>query len=74
MNRLLALSATARRALFGCAVLAALGAVALVGQAWALAGVLADIVDGGGAPTGGRLGVLAGVVLARAVLGWATQV
>jgi thiol reductant ABC exporter CydC subunit len=64
-----ALSGSARRALVGCAVLAAFGAVALVVQAWALTGVLADIVAGGGAPVGGRLGVLA-----RAVLGWATQV
>ena len=55
-------------------MLAALGAVALVVQAWALASVLADIVAGAGAPIGGRLGVLAGAVLARAVLGWATQV
>ncbi|MGH3756502.1 thiol reductant ABC exporter subunit CydC [Actinophytocola sp.] len=70
----LALSRTARRALAGCAVLGALGAVALVVQAWALASVLADIVAGAGAPAGELLGVLAGAVLARALLGWATQV
>ncbi|HEV7646603.1 MAG TPA: thiol reductant ABC exporter subunit CydD [Actinophytocola sp.] len=68
------LSGAARRALVGCAVLAAFGAVALVAQAWALASVLADVVAGAGAPVGERLGVLAGAVLARAVLGWATQV
>ncbi len=70
----LALSSTARRALVGCAGLAALGAVALVVQAWALAAVLADVVSGAGTPPGGLLGVLAGAVLARALLGWATQV
>ena len=66
------LSGTARRALAGCAVLAAFGGVALVAQAWALATVVAKVVAG--APIGGPLGVLAGAVLARAVLGWATQV
>ncbi|GAB3438707.1 hypothetical protein GCM10027436_20170 [Actinophytocola sediminis] len=63
-----------RRALVWCGVLAAGHAVALVVQAWALAGVLADVVGGTGAPIGGRLGALAGAVLARALLGWATQV
>ena len=70
----LALSGAARRALAWVAVLATFGAVALVVQAWALASLLAGIVEGGAAPVGGRLGVLAGAVLARAVLGWATQV
>ncbi len=59
------LSAAARRALAACAVLAALGGCALVVQAWALA----TVVTGGSA-----LGVLAGAVVARALLGWATQV
>jgi thiol reductant ABC exporter CydC subunit len=59
------LSRSARRALAGCAVLAALSGCALVVQAWALAEVV----------TGGRtLAVLAGAVVARAVLAWATQV
>ncbi|MPZ80742.1 MAG: thiol reductant ABC exporter subunit CydD [Actinophytocola sp.] len=70
----LRLSRVARRALVGCAVLAAVSAVALVVQAWAVASVLADVVRGAGAPIGERLGVLAGAVLARAILGWATQV
>ncbi len=74
MRGVLALSATARRALAGCAVLAALGAAALVVQAWALASLLSGIVAGVGAPAGGRWGALAGAVLARALLGWATQV
>ncbi len=74
MTGVLALSRVARRALAGVAVLAAAGAVALVGQAWALATLLAGIVAGAGAPAGELLGVLAGAVLARAVLGWATQV
>lgn len=62
------LSRAARRALAGCAVLAVLGGIALVAQAWALAKLLA------GAPVGGPLGMLIGAVLARAVLSWATQV
>lgn len=66
------LSSAARRALAGCAVLAALSAGALVAQAWGLATVLSAV--GAGAPVGGPLGVLAGAVLARAVLVWATQV
>jgi ATP-binding cassette subfamily C protein CydCD len=60
--------------LAGCVVLAGLTAVAMVGQAWALASVLADAVAGRGGPIGGRLAILAGAVAARAVLGWATQV
>ncbi|TDV50955.1 thiol reductant ABC exporter subunit CydC [Actinophytocola oryzae] len=59
------LSRAARRALVGCAVLAALSAVALVVQAWALAGVVT------GRPV---LVVLTGAVVARALLSWATQV
>ena len=59
------LSSAARRALAGCAVLAALSGCALVVQAWALAEVVT------GAP---MLVVLAGAVVARAVLAWATQV
>lgn len=59
------LSSSARRALAGCGVLAALTGAALVAQAWALAETL----------TGhGFLPVLAAAVLARAGLGWATQV
>jgi thiol reductant ABC exporter CydC subunit len=59
------LSSSARRALAGCAMLAGLSAAALVVQAWALASLL----------TGGDgLVVLAGAVIARAFLGWATQV
>jgi ATP-binding cassette, subfamily C, bacterial CydCD len=73
VNRLWMSTAT-RRALTVCGVLAAAQATALVVQAWALASVLADIVRGAGAPIGERLGVLAGAVLARALLGWATQV
>ncbi len=63
-----------RRALAGCAVLAAAGGAAVVVQGLVLATILADLVGGAGAPTGERLGVLAGAVLARAVFGWATQV
>ncbi|MFL6120640.1 thiol reductant ABC exporter subunit CydC [Actinophytocola sp.] len=59
------LSRAARRALAACAVLAGLSGGALVVQAWALAGVVT------GSPL---LVVLAGAVLARAVLTWVTQV
>ncbi|MGB3439900.1 MAG: thiol reductant ABC exporter subunit CydC [Actinophytocola sp.] len=59
------LSRAARRALAGCAVLAGLSGGALVVQAWALAAVVAG---------SGGLGVLAGAVVARALLVWATQV
>lgn len=59
------LSRAARRALAACAVLAALSGIALVAQAWALAGVIT------GKPL---LVVLAGAVVARAFLTWATQV
>jgi ATP-binding cassette subfamily C protein CydCD len=60
-----ALPRQARRALALCFVLAFLTALALVAQAWSLASVV----------TGhGFLWVLAGAVVARAVLGWATQV
>jgi thiol reductant ABC exporter CydD subunit/thiol reductant ABC exporter CydC subunit len=59
------LSSSARRALAGCAVLAAVSAAAVVVQAWALASVITG---------GGGLAVLAGAVVARALLGWATQV
>ena len=59
------LSGAARRALVGCAVLAGLSGCVLVVQAWALAGVVT------GSPL---LVVLAGAVIARALLTWATQV
>ncbi|MET0235858.1 MAG: thiol reductant ABC exporter subunit CydD [Kibdelosporangium sp.] len=59
------LPASARRALALCFGLAFLSALALVAQAWALASVV----------TGhGLLVVLVGAVIARALLGWATQV
>lgn len=57
-----ALPSVARRAL---AVLAFLNALSLVAQAWALASLLTG---------GGTLVVLAGAVIARALLNWATQV
>src|SRR5262245_61781838 len=58
------LSRAARRALAGCAVLAALSGCALVVQAWALAGVVT------GKPV---LAVLTSAVVARFLLTWATQ-
>ncbi|KOX34500.1 ABC transporter ATPase [Saccharothrix sp. NRRL B-16348] len=58
------LSRSARRALAWCAVLAALTAGALVWQAVALASALV---------TGGSLWVLAGAVVVRALLAWATE-
>jgi thiol reductant ABC exporter CydD subunit len=65
MRALSQLSRAARLALAGCAALAVLSGITLVVQAWALAGVVT------GEPV---LGVLAGAVVARALLVWATQV
>lgn len=73
LGALPALSLSARRALAGCAVLAALSAAALVVQAWVVASVLADVVTGG-PPPGERLVILVVAVAARALLSWATQV
>ena len=70
----LRLSRAARRALAGCAVLAGMHALSLVAQAFALAWVLADLVADGPDQVAGPLAMLTGAVLARAVLGWATQV
>ncbi|WP_091450058.1 thiol reductant ABC exporter subunit CydD [Actinokineospora iranica] len=67
------MSPSARRALLACGVLATMTAAALVVQAWALASALAGVVSGRGMPSG-ALAVLAGAVVARALLGWATQV
>ncbi|MEU4764266.1 thiol reductant ABC exporter subunit CydD [Actinosynnema sp. NPDC023794] len=64
LGALPALSRSARRALAWCAVLAALTAGALVWQAVALASALV---------TGGSLWVLAGAVVVRALLAWATE-
>ncbi|WP_018683476.1 thiol reductant ABC exporter subunit CydD [Actinokineospora enzanensis] len=61
------MSPSARRALACCGLLAAATALAVVVQAWALAEALTDF-------TGTALAVLAGAVVARALLGWATQV
>lgn len=73
LGALPALSATARRALAGTGTLAALNALALVAQAFVLASVLADVVSGSTGHLGPRLAVLAGVVVARAMIGWATR-
>ncbi|WP_253887471.1 thiol reductant ABC exporter subunit CydC [Actinokineospora diospyrosa] len=61
------MSPSARRALALCGRLAVLNAVALVVQAWALALVLTSY-------SSRVLAVLAGAVIARSLLGWATQV
>ncbi|GAB3914142.1 hypothetical protein GCM10029964_124930 [Kibdelosporangium lantanae] len=63
-----ALPSGARRALALCVVLSFLTALALVAQAWSLSALLT------GQEIDRMLGVLAGAVVARAVLGWATQV
>ncbi|MDQ3406284.1 MAG: thiol reductant ABC exporter subunit CydD [Actinomycetota bacterium] len=67
------LSPSARRALALCAVLAVASAAAVIGQAWALAAALAGMVAGTGLPSI-TLPVLACTVIARALLGWATQI
>jgi ATP-binding cassette subfamily C protein CydCD len=71
LGALPALSPTARRALIGCVLLAAANAIALVASAWALSRALAAIVAG--TPIGDDLVVFASAVLARALLGWASQ-
>ncbi|GDY31196.1 thiol reductant ABC exporter subunit CydD [Gandjariella thermophila] len=69
------LSGSARRALYGCGLLAALNAVALAVQAWAISSALADVVGhrSGLSTVADRAGVLAVAVVARAVLGWAIE-
>ncbi|GAA3996375.1 thiol reductant ABC exporter subunit CydC [Allokutzneria multivorans] len=78
---------SARRALAVTGVLSVLTAIALVAQAWAIATALASVVSGaaaGGAAALGSAGgvldalrfpllVLAGAVVARAALAWATE-
>lgn len=69
------LSSAARRALVVSGLLSAGNAVALVVQAWALGTALARVVTEGVQPAelSRHLVVLAAAVLARAVLGWATE-
>ncbi|MER6989533.1 thiol reductant ABC exporter subunit CydD [Saccharopolyspora hirsuta] len=69
------LSASARRALAVAGLLSVGNAIALIVQAWALGSALAAVVTRGAAPDeiGDYLVVLAGAVVARAVLGWATE-
>ncbi|MGW1680484.1 thiol reductant ABC exporter subunit CydD [Saccharopolyspora sp. NPDC002376] len=69
------LSASARRALVVAGLLSVGNAVALIVQAWALGSALAAVVTRGGEPSeiSRYLVVLAGAVVARAVLGWATE-
>ncbi|WP_312880157.1 thiol reductant ABC exporter subunit CydD [Actinokineospora xionganensis] len=64
MKPLRELSASARRALAACAVLAVASGAAVVWQAWALASAI----------TGGPLAPLAVAVVTRGLLGWVTQV
>ncbi|WP_010313406.1 ATP-binding cassette domain-containing protein [Saccharopolyspora spinosa] len=69
------LSGAARRALVVAGLLSVGNAVALIMQAWALGSALAAVVTRGAAPEaiGHYLVVLAAAVVARAVLGWATE-
>ncbi|MFB9906466.1 thiol reductant ABC exporter subunit CydD [Allokutzneria oryzae] len=73
------MSVSARRALTLAGALSVLNAMVLVTQAWALATALATVVTTG-APAGALLeqlrfplAVLAGAVVARALLAWATE-
>ncbi|MER5394446.1 thiol reductant ABC exporter subunit CydD [Saccharopolyspora sp. NPDC002686] len=69
------LSASARRALVVAGLLSVGNAVALIVQAWALGSALAAVVTRGVEPSeiSRYLVVLAVAVVARAVLGWATE-
>lgn len=73
LGALPALSVSARRALWWTGALAVGNAIAVVGQAWALATALAAIVTTGAAPgdIGRPLGMLAVAIGLRAVFGWA---
>ncbi|MEU5853144.1 thiol reductant ABC exporter subunit CydD [Saccharopolyspora shandongensis] len=69
------LSGSARRALVVAGLLSVGNAAALIVQAWALGSALAAVVTSAASPEkiGDYLVVLAGAVVARAVLGWATE-
>ncbi|MEV5537547.1 thiol reductant ABC exporter subunit CydD [Saccharopolyspora shandongensis] len=69
------LSGSARRALVVAGLLSVGNAAALIVQAWALGTALAAVVTSAASPEeiGDYLVVLAGAVVARAVLGWATE-
>ncbi|SDN29003.1 thiol reductant ABC exporter subunit CydD [Allokutzneria albata] len=68
------MSVSARRALAVTGVLSVLTAIALVTQAWAIATALATVVAGGALDAlRTPLIVLAGAVVARAALAWATE-
>ncbi|MGW5644733.1 ABC transporter transmembrane domain-containing protein, partial [Saccharopolyspora sp. NPDC003762] len=69
------LSGSARRALVVAGLLSVGNAAALIVQAWALGSALAAVVTGAASPEeiGDHLVVLAGAVVARAALGWATE-
>ncbi|WP_086819595.1 thiol reductant ABC exporter subunit CydD [Allokutzneria sp. NRRL B-24872] len=68
------MSVSARRALAVTGVLSVLTAIALVAQAWAIATALASVVAGGTSDAlRFPLLVLAGAVVARAALAWATE-
>ncbi|MDR7301895.1 thiol reductant ABC exporter subunit CydD [Haloactinomyces albus] len=69
------LSPSARRALWSAGLLAVAQALALIVQAWSLADALAAVVTRGAGPAAvsEQLFVLAGAVVVRSVLGWATE-
>ncbi|RCW47314.1 ATP-binding cassette subfamily C protein CydCD [Halopolyspora algeriensis] len=69
------LSPSARRALWLSGLLAVARALALIVQAWSLADALAAVVVRGVGPAAvsEQLLVLTGAIVARAVLGWATE-
>lgn len=74
LGALPALSAVARRALAWVALLSLAGAGLLVAQAFLLADALASLVDGRVAGVTLALQLLAGVVVGRALVSWATRV
>jgi thiol reductant ABC exporter CydD subunit/thiol reductant ABC exporter CydC subunit len=74
LGELPTLSVTARRALVLAGVLSFLNAGLLIAQAFLLADVLASIVGGRGGTYTGQLSVLLGLVVGRALAGWAVKV
>ncbi|HEV7978094.1 thiol reductant ABC exporter subunit CydD [Amycolatopsis sp.] len=74
LGELPTLSATARRALIWAGVLSFLNAGLLIAQAFLLADVLASIVGDRGGSYPGQLSALLGLVVGRALVGWAVKV
>lgn len=72
-RQLLALSRRARWLVAGAVACGALGALAVIAQAWGIAAVVGDAADGDAPPWSGPLLLVAGAVLARAAFAGGTE-